>query len=65
MDHEEAVRLVAAVKYVLGVLPQVERYSFVELFFYCGVCALDVRASAAFATLLREARYRRSLPNDT
>ena len=49
MDHDEAVRLQAAVKYVLGELPQVERDSFEEHYFDCGECALDVRASAAFA----------------
>jgi hypothetical protein len=49
MDHEEAVRLQAAVKYVLGELPQDERNSFEEHYFDCGECALDVRAAAAFA----------------
>ena len=49
MDHEEAVRLQAAVKYVLGELPEVERDSFEEHYFDCGECALDVRAAAAFA----------------
>jgi len=49
MDHDEAVRLQAAVKYVLGELPQSERDSFEEHYFDCGECALDVRASAAFA----------------
>lgn len=48
MDHEEAVRLQAAVKYVLGELPQAERDSFEEHYFDCGQCALDVRAAAAF-----------------
>jgi Putative zinc-finger len=61
MDHDEAVRLQAAVKYVLGELPQVERDSFEEHYFDCGECALDVRASAAFAdnarnVLCQEAR---------
>lgn len=49
MDHAEAVRLQAAVKYVLGELPPVERDSFEEHYFDCGECALDVRAAAAFA----------------
>src|SRR5437667_227349 len=48
MDHEEAVRLQAAVKYVLGELPQAERDSFEEHYFDCAKCALDVRAAAAF-----------------
>jgi Putative zinc-finger len=49
MEHYEAVRLQAAVKYVLGELPQTERDSFEEHYFDCGECALDVRAAAAFA----------------
>lgn len=49
MDHAEAVRLQAAVKYVLGELPPVERDSFEEHYFDCGECALDVHAAAAFA----------------
>src|SRR5207253_9281173 len=48
MDHEEAVRLQAAVKYVLGELPQAERDSLEEHYFDCAKCALDVRAAAAF-----------------
>lgn len=49
MDHDEALRLQAAVKYVLGELPEVARDSFEEHYFDCGECALDVRAAAAFA----------------
>ena len=49
MDHEEALRLQAAVKYVLGELPRTERDSFEEHYFDCGECALDVRSAAAFA----------------
>jgi hypothetical protein len=48
MDHEEALRLLAPVKYVLGELPQSERDSFEEHYFDCGKCALDVRAAASF-----------------
>ena len=61
MDHDEAVRLRAVVKYVLGELPQTERDSFEEHYFDCGECALDVRSAAAFAdnarnVLCQEAR---------
>lgn len=49
MDHDEAVRLQAAVKYVLGELPQAERDSFEEHYFDCRECALDVKAAAALA----------------
>ena len=41
MDHDEAVRLRAVVKYVLGELPETERDSFEEHYFDCGECALD------------------------
>lgn len=55
MDHKEAVQLQAAVKYVLGELPPVERDSFEEHYFDCGECALDVKAAAAFVDAGREA----------
>ncbi len=48
MDHDEAVRLQAAVKYVLGELPQAERDSFEEHYFDCRECGMDVKAAAAF-----------------
>ena len=53
MDHDEAVRLQAAVKYVLGELPLAERDSFEEHYFDCSDCALDVQAAAAFAVNAR------------
>lgn len=55
MDHKEAVQLQAAVKYVLGELPQAERDSFEEHYFDCGECALDVKAGAAFVETARQA----------
>ena len=54
MDHKEAVQLQAAVKYVLGELPQEERDGFEEHYFDCGECALDVKAAAAFLDAGRE-----------
>ena len=55
MDHDEAVRLQAAVKYVLGELrPQADRDSFEEHYFDCGECANDVRAAAEFGESARE-----------
>lgn len=54
MDHKEAVQLQAAVKYVLGELPQAERDAFEEHYFDCRECALDVKASAAFVDAGRE-----------
>jgi hypothetical protein len=49
MDHNEAIRLQAAVKYVLGELPQDLRDAYEEHYFDCAECALDVRAAAGFS----------------
>lgn len=55
MDHREAVQLQAAVKYVLGELPQAERDSFEEHYFDCRECAMEVKAAAAFVETSRQA----------
>jgi hypothetical protein len=47
MDHSEAIRLMAAEKYLLGELAPDSREQFEEHFFECQECALDVRAGAA------------------
>ena len=49
MDHNDATRLQAAVKYVLGELPQDLRDEYEEHYFDCAECALDVRAAAVFS----------------
>lgn len=54
MDHNEAVRLQAAEKYVLGELTQPLRDEYEEHFFDCAECALDVRAATAFVDAGRE-----------
>jgi len=54
MEHTEAVRLQAAVKYVLGELPQALREEYEEHFFDCALCAVDIKAAAAFADSARE-----------
>jgi hypothetical protein len=54
MDHDEAVRLQAAEKYVLGEFPQNLREEYEEHFFDCAECAVDVKAIAAFADTTRE-----------
>lgn len=54
MDHAEATRLQAAEKYVLGELPQALREEYEEHFFDCPICALDIKAAAAFADTTRE-----------
>jgi anti-sigma factor RsiW len=48
MDHSEAVKQMAAEKYLLNELPPDARDAFEEHFFDCPDCALDLRAGAAF-----------------
>jgi hypothetical protein len=48
MDHNEAVRLSATEKYLLGELSPEVRDQFEEHFFECMECAEDVRAASAF-----------------
>src|SRR5260370_41264979 len=54
MDHNEAIRLQAAVKYVLGELSQVQREEYEEHYFDCAECAVDIKALATFADNTRE-----------
>ena len=54
MDHNEAIRLQADEKYVLGELPQDLRDAYEEHYFDCAECALDVKAAAAFVDVGRE-----------
>jgi len=48
MNHEEAVRLKATEKYLLGELSAEHRDQFEEHYFGCAQCAQDVRAGATF-----------------
>ncbi len=54
MDHNEAVELQAAVKYVLGELSPVQRDAYEEHYFDCAECAIDLKALATFADTTRE-----------
>jgi len=54
MDHNEAIQLQAAVKYVLGELSQVRREEYEEHYFDCAECAVDIKALATFADNARE-----------
>ncbi|HEY2462278.1 MAG TPA: hypothetical protein VGI16_15825 [Candidatus Acidoferrum sp.] len=54
MDHTEAVRLQAAVKYIMGELPAALREQYEEHYFDCAECALDLKTAAAFAESSRE-----------
>lgn len=54
MDHNEALRLQAAEKYVLGELPGALRKEFEEHFFDCTECAHEIKTAALFADNARE-----------
>jgi hypothetical protein len=54
MDHNQAVQLQAAVKYVLGELSQVQREEYEEHYFDCAECAIDIKALATFTDTTRE-----------
>ena len=54
MDHNEAVRLQAAEKYLLGELPKEQHAAFEEHYFDCSACAEEMKASAAFMESSRQ-----------
>jgi len=54
MEHAEAIRLQAALKYVLGELPEPLREEYEEHYFDCAACAIDVKAAATFMDGARE-----------
>jgi len=54
MDHNESIRLQAAVKYVLGELSPAQREEYEEHYFDCAECAVDIKALATFADTTRE-----------
>ena len=61
MDHNEAVRLQAAEKYLLGELPKEQHAAFEEHFFDCPACAEEMKATAAFMEGARQV-YREQVP---
>lgn len=48
MDHNEAVRLHAAEKYLLGELPKEQHAAYEEHYFECPACAEDIKTTVAF-----------------
>ena len=54
MDHNEAVRLQAAEKYVLGELPPSVKEEYEEHYFDCAECAVDLKAAIVFVDASRE-----------
>ena len=54
MDHQQAVELQLAVKYVLGELPPVQRDEYEDHYIDCPECAKDVYAAAAFTDAAKD-----------
>ena len=54
MDHNQAVELHLAVKYVLGELPPVQRDEYEDHYMDCPECAKDVYAAAAFTDAAKD-----------
>ena len=54
MDHNEAVRLQAAEKYVLGKLPKDQHAAYEEHYFDCPACAEEIKATVAFMESARQ-----------
>jgi hypothetical protein len=64
MDHNEAVRLQAAEKYLLGELPKEQHAAFEEHFFECSACAEEMKTTVAFMESSRQA-VREGVPQVT
>src|SRR5882672_8227545 len=62
MDHDEAIQLQAAVKYVLGELSPVQREEYEEHYFDCAECAIDLKVLATFADTAREVLRQQKSP---
>src|ERR1700693_2358103 len=54
MDHNEAVRLQAAEKYVLGTLPKEQHAAYEQHYFDCSACAEEIKATVAFMESARQ-----------
>src|SRR5271168_4469013 len=54
MDHNEAVRLQAAEKYLLGELPMEQHAAFEEHYFECSACAEEMKTTVAFMESSRQ-----------
>jgi len=54
MEHNDAVRLQAVEKYILGELPPAIRDDFEDHYFDCAVCSFNLRAGVAFAVGTRQ-----------
>jgi hypothetical protein len=54
MDHREAIQSMAAERYLLEEMSELERHAFEEHYFSCPECADDVRAGALLRTGVKE-----------
>jgi hypothetical protein len=61
VQHQEAIQLGAAEKYLLGELPTPQRDEFEEHFFDCRECAADLRMTADFLHIARNELKRGNL----
>jgi hypothetical protein len=61
MDHNEAVRLQAAEKYLLGELPKEQHAAYEEHYFDCHACAEELKATVAFLESARQV-VRKEIP---
>lgn len=64
MDHNEAVRLQAAEKYLLGELPKEQHAAYEEHYFDCHACAEELKATVAFMESARQV-VRKGIPQTT
>jgi len=63
MDHNEAVRLQAVEKYLLGKLPKEQHAEYEEHYFDCYACAEEIKATVAFMESARQVvRERQDVP---
>src|SRR3954464_13604973 len=56
MNHDEAMKSLAAERYILGELEAAERDAFEDHFFECNICADDGRDEATIADGVRKMR---------
>src|SRR5580692_2116878 len=61
MDDNEAVRLQAAEKYLLGELPKEQHAAYEEHYFDCSACAEEIKATVAFMESARQAIREKAL----
>ena len=58
MTHADALRTLAAERYLLDEMPEIEKFAFEEHFFDCAECADDLRAGSAMRAGVKAAQSR-------